>query len=92
MDPIAPPELFGFHKNAEISKDLKETNDMTYKLLLIGGVSSNKSKSGEGESDETKLQNLCDDILKKMPKQFNVEIVQVKYPVSYNNSMNTVLG
>lgn len=90
MPTIAPPQLFGFHTNAEISRDLKETNDMTYDLLLIGGVDSSKSKEGEG--DEAKLKIICDDILAKLPKLFNQEIVLVKYPISYSNSMNTVLG
>jgi len=90
MPVVTPPELFGFHSNAEISRDLNDTNDIIYNLLLIGGGSQAKVK--ESESDEVKLKKICDDILGKLPKEFNTEIVQIKFPVSYNNSMNTVLG
>lgn len=90
---VAPPSLYGFHPNAEISKDLKETNDLTYNLLKIGGGSggSAAAQSSEGEN-EAKLKKICDEIMAKLPRKFETTVVNAKFPVSYNNSMNTVLN
>ena len=63
---------------------------MCYNLLLIGGGSQAGAK--DGESDESRLKKICEDVLGKLPKEFNPEIVRAKFPVSYANSMNTVLG
>ena len=87
--PVAlPAKLYGFHSNADISKDLKETNDICNNLLLIGGGNATQAN----EADELKLRKICDDILFKLPKTFDLELVNAKFPVNYNNSMNTVLG
>lgn len=88
---VAPPSLYGFHPNAEISKELKETNDLTFNLLKIGGGSSTSSQASEGEN-EAKLKKICDEISSKIPRRFETSVVSAKYPVSYNNSMNTVLN
>lgn len=37
------------------------------------------------------VQGLCMDVLGRLPDQFNIRAVSVKYPIVYTNSMNTVL-
>lgn len=48
--------------------------------------------AGGGTGDvETATVYLANDILKKIPDLFDIEMVSEKYPVMYSNSMNTVL-
>ena len=47
-----PPALFGFHPNANITKQLKETDDICYDLLKMGeieGVKRNQSQKEDGK-------------------------------------------
>jgi hypothetical protein len=38
-----PPSLFGFHPNANITKDLKETDELCYDLLKMGDIEGVKN-------------------------------------------------
>ena len=44
-----------------------------------------------GQSSGDAMQDLSGDILSKLPPNFDMEFVINKYPVVYNESMNTVL-
>ena len=46
---------------------------------------------GGGMSRDDQLTELCTDILKRIPASINFEQVTRKYPVLYEQSMNTVL-
>lgn len=50
-----------------------------------------RQSSGEGKSPAETIADLATDILAKCPPPYNIEIVMEKYPVQYNESMNTVL-
>lgn len=39
-----PPALFGFHPNANITKNLKETDDICYDLIKMGEIEGVKNK------------------------------------------------
>uniref|UniRef100_A0A8C5S9D1 Uncharacterized protein n=1 Tax=Laticauda laticaudata TaxID=8630 RepID=A0A8C5S9D1_LATLA len=82
------PEVFGLHDNVDISKDLQQTK-ITFESLLLtqGGNNQGGSKSG---GDST-LYEIADDILNKLPKDYDIEAALIKYPVRYEESMNTVL-
>lgn len=45
---------------------------------------------GSKHSDDI-IVDLANDILKRVPEVFDIEVVSNKYPVMYSNSMNTVL-
>ncbi len=34
---------------------------------------------------------MCEELLSKFPRKFDLEIAEAKYPLDYNNSMNSVL-
>lgn len=53
---------------------------------------SSESSSSKGASLEDTLNSLVDAILTDFPKQFDLEAVIAKYPVIYEQSMNTVLN
>ncbi|XP_067685210.1 dynein axonemal heavy chain 3-like [Haliotis asinina] len=86
--PLIPhPEVFGLHENADISKDQHETHQMFEGILLT----LPRQTSGGGKSAQEIIEDLASDILSKIPPDFNLEDVQNKYPVRYEESMNTVL-
>ena len=50
-----------------------------------------QSGSGGGQNSAQKIDELAKDILSKLPADFELELIIRKYPVVYNESMNTVL-
>ena len=44
-----------------------------------------------GKSPAENIQDLASDILAKLPKNYDMEMVMKRYPVMYEESMNTVL-
>uniref|UniRef100_A0A8C6RT96 Dynein axonemal heavy chain 3 n=1 Tax=Nannospalax galili TaxID=1026970 RepID=A0A8C6RT96_NANGA len=83
----AHPEVFGLHENADITKDNQETNQLFQGVLLT----LPRQSGGSGKSPQEVVEELAQDILSKLPKDFNLEDVVKLYPVVYNESMNTVL-
>ncbi|KAH0630137.1 hypothetical protein JD844_012805 [Phrynosoma platyrhinos] len=82
------PEVFGLHDNVDISKDLQQTKILFESLILTQGGSTQAGSSGG--SDNT-LYEIADDILSKLPADYDIEAALLKYPVKYEESMNTVL-
>uniref|UniRef100_A0A8B9Q703 Dynein axonemal heavy chain 12 n=1 Tax=Apteryx owenii TaxID=8824 RepID=A0A8B9Q703_APTOW len=82
------PEIFGLHENVDISKDLQQTKILFESLLLTQGGGTQGGSSGGGDST---LYEIADDILSKLPNDFDIEGSLIKYPVRYEESMNTVL-
>ncbi|XP_044307141.1 dynein axonemal heavy chain 12 [Varanus komodoensis] len=82
------PEVFGLHDNVDISKDLQQTKILFESLLLTQGGSTQGGSSGGGDSA---LYEIADDILSKLPGDYDIEAALLKYPVKYEESMNTVL-
>ncbi|XP_069795725.1 dynein axonemal heavy chain 12 isoform X2 [Narcine bancroftii] len=82
------PEVFGMHENVDISKDLQQTKILFDSLLLTQGGSGQGGPSG---SSDHMLENIASDILAKIPKDYDIDQALIKYPVKYEESMNTVL-
>uniref|UniRef100_A0A8C3L4M3 Dynein axonemal heavy chain 12 n=1 Tax=Chrysolophus pictus TaxID=9089 RepID=A0A8C3L4M3_CHRPC len=82
------PEVFGLHENVDISKDLQQIKVLFESLLLTQGGDVQGTSSGGGDST---LYEIADDILSKLPNDFDIEGCLAKYPVRYEESMNTVL-
>ncbi|XP_064605237.1 dynein axonemal heavy chain 3-like isoform X2 [Liolophura sinensis] len=93
--PLIPhPEVYGLHENADITKDQQETTQLFEGILLTLPRQSSLGKPkmpGFGKSSQEIIEELASDILSKIPPDFNLEEVQSKYPVRYEESMNTVL-
>jgi len=84
----APPEAFGLHANADISKDLKEAGELLDGLLQ---TSTGVGAGGAGGTREEAIAATAADVLARLPEDFDLELVSLKYPIVYDNSMNTVL-
>jgi dynein heavy chain len=85
------PEVFGLHANADITKDQQDTNYFCDTVLCT------ESGAGSGGGDsaasaEDALDRLAEDILSRTPGEFDRERVMKKYPIRFEESMNTVLA
>ncbi len=66
---------------------MNETNQMFDCLLICSATGGSKA----GGSKEDTLNALCGGIIGDFPLAFNIEEVLFKFPVKYEESMNTVL-
>uniref|UniRef100_A0A7M5WS23 Dynein heavy chain 3, axonemal n=2 Tax=Clytia hemisphaerica TaxID=252671 RepID=A0A7M5WS23_9CNID len=87
MPLIPDPEVFGLNENADITKEQQETQMLFDSILLT----LPRQASGAGKSPAETIGDLAADILAKFPKPYDIEMVMEKYPVMYDESMNTVL-
>lgn len=83
------PEIFGIHDNGDIAKQLAETKQLFDSVIKTQG--SGNGSSGGAKSNDEILIEVSTDILARVPAPFNLEDAAAKYPVNYNESMNTVL-
>jgi dynein heavy chain len=84
---VTPPGVFGFHENANLTKEMSETYTMMNELLLTVGASG----SGGGSGPEEVVGEIAKDVLSRIQKPWRIDKVQEKYPTMYEESMNTVL-
>uniref|UniRef100_A0A8C4WR96 Dynein, axonemal, heavy chain 12 n=1 Tax=Eptatretus burgeri TaxID=7764 RepID=A0A8C4WR96_EPTBU len=84
---VQHPEVFGLHKNVDISKDLQQTRVLFDSIIQAQGG----SRQGTSGNTDSTLNDICADILVKLPEDFDTEAALRRYPVSYEESMNTVL-
>ncbi|XP_072306337.1 dynein axonemal heavy chain 12 [Eucyclogobius newberryi] len=82
------PEIFGMHENVDISKDLQQTKLLFYSLLLTQGGGG---KRGSSSGSDNALYDIASNILTQLPDNFDIEAALLKFPVQYEESMNTVL-
>lgn len=83
------PEIFGIHENGDIARQLAETRQMFDSVITAQGQSSGGG-TGQKTSDELLIE-VTSDILARVPSVFKIDEAAQKYPVNYNESMNTVL-
>ncbi|KAK5599306.1 Dynein heavy chain 3, axonemal [Crenichthys baileyi] len=83
----ADPCVFGLHSNADITKDNQETNQLLEGILLT----LPRQSGGGAKSPQEVVEELSEDILSKLRADFDIQVVMDKYPVMYEESMNTVL-
>ena len=89
-----PPELYGLHSNALISKAMQETDNITSKLIAIIGTAKPQTENAAQQTpesgDELTIAPIAE-LKSKVPTRFIEKMVSTKYPVVYEESMNTVL-
>eukprot|EP00946_MAST-07B_sp_MAST-7B-sp1_P003364 g3364.t1 len=104
-----PPEVFGMHENANMTKDQNATTQLFNSILLTqkggggGGAaegdddaSDGEEGTGAAEKEEEKTQDdisfdIAESTYAKIPSTFDMELAELKYPVQWDQSMNTVL-
>ncbi|KAI9354083.1 dynein heavy chain and region D6 of dynein motor-domain-containing protein [Zopfochytrium polystomum] len=85
----AHPEVFGMHENADIAKDLNETNQLIASVVLTQARVSSSGAGGKSADEMTR--EIAQGILGTLPEDFDLAFVQKQFPVLYEESMNTVL-
>uniref|UniRef100_A0A8C4HI64 Dynein, axonemal, heavy chain 1 n=1 Tax=Dicentrarchus labrax TaxID=13489 RepID=A0A8C4HI64_DICLA len=78
------PEIFGLHDNANISFAQNET------FALLGAVLRLQPRAA-AVGGKTLEEDIVSGIAEKIPQPFSLQEVMEKYPVLYEESMNTVL-
>jgi len=81
-------EIFGLHENAEITSAISITNEMLQICLSLQGA---QVSSDSGKSRDDIIGESAQDILEKLPKNYDLEYANKKHPIKYMDSMNTVL-
>ncbi|XP_058931925.1 dynein axonemal heavy chain 1 [Kogia breviceps] len=81
------PELFGLHDNANITCAQNETYTLLGTIIQL----QPKSSSAGGQRREEIVEDVAQNILLKVPEPISLQRVMTKYPVLYEESMNTVL-
>uniref|UniRef100_A0A8C6VBS7 Dynein axonemal heavy chain 1 n=1 Tax=Naja naja TaxID=35670 RepID=A0A8C6VBS7_NAJNA len=81
------PEIFGLHDNANITFAQNETFALLAAIIQL----QPKTSAVGGQSREEIVEETSNDILQKVPKPIDLHEVLLKYPVLYEESMNTVL-
>ncbi|XP_019911214.2 dynein heavy chain 1, axonemal [Esox lucius] len=81
------PEIFGLHDNANISFAQNEV------FALLGAVVELQPRAAAsgGKAREEIVEEIVVGIVEKIPQPIDVQEVVTKYPVLYEESMNTVL-
>jgi hypothetical protein len=100
-----PPAIFGFHANANITKELFESHQLCGNLLELGEIEGTKKKMDVAaptivqnaekpilqESKESSSAKYIKQILAELPAPFDTVAIYEQYPFDRNNSFNTVL-
>ncbi|RHY82455.1 hypothetical protein DYB31_012048 [Aphanomyces astaci] len=86
--PLNPdPEVFGMHENANITRAIAET----FKNFDIVLSLQPRMSAGGGQSREMIIEMQAKEIEDKLPPMYDIDFISVRYPVMYEESMNTVL-
>ena len=87
---VAAPEVFGMHDNATLTRDQNDTNNLLRSMLETEGGGGGGGGGGGASRDDV-ISASAFEIASKLPKNFDMEAAQLKYPVLWEESMNTVL-
>ncbi|KAJ1478477.1 dynein heavy chain and region D6 of dynein motor-domain-containing protein [Baffinella frigidus] len=83
------PEVFGLHENADITKDQQETNYFCDTVLDTEAQDHSRRPTTSAIPSSTLKPR---DILSRVPFEFDREKMFKKYPIRFDESMNTVLA
>lgn len=87
-----PPEIFGLHENASITLAQNEANTLLTNLLALQPKSAAGGKATKAvASREEMVEEQARAMLAAVRDPFPLDDVMSKYPVMYEQSMNTVL-
>ncbi|ORX42989.1 hypothetical protein BCR36DRAFT_361700 [Piromyces finnis] len=83
------PDIFGIHDNGDIARQLSETKQLFDSIILTQEKTGNDG--GSAKSNDEIVTDISLGILESLPSKYPVDEAIKKFPVNYNESMNTVL-
>eukprot|EP00960_Hanusia_phi_P026860 746504-Hanusia_phi.AAC.16 len=83
----ANPEAFGLHENADITCAQNEVKELFETVLSL----QPRVSGGGGMNREEVIDHTAESILKRLPEPWLLIDIQKKYPVQYEQSLNTVI-
>jgi dynein heavy chain len=87
--PLVPsPEAFGMDSNCAITCAQSDSMELLQGLLA---ASAKGAKAGKGKSREDIMDETAEVMQKKTPKRFEIDVIELRYPTMYEESLNTVL-
>merc|ERR1712072_234083 len=86
---VAAPEVFGLHENATLTKDQNDTNALLTSTMDAEGGGGDGGSGGATKEDI--ILELAADIHSKLPPNYDMEYAALRFPVKWDESMNTVL-
>jgi len=75
------------HDNAEITSAINVTRSLLSTALTMQPTVT----GGDGKTQDQVMQEACQSILEKLPKDYDLEYAVKRHPITYEESMNTVL-
>ncbi|CAH0560320.1 unnamed protein product [Brassicogethes aeneus] len=81
------PELFGLHANADITFAQTQTYKCLATLLLLQPQQTGAAAMSQDEV----ITDVSKSILENLPKEFDLDAISKRYPVLYEESLNTVI-
>jgi len=89
LPPFQTPDIFGLHANADITKDERETKQFLDAVLITMPRSSG---GGDGAmSPGATVSAVAQELSGKLRGNFDTEACLKRWPIMYEESMNTVL-
>ncbi|RZF35242.1 hypothetical protein LSTR_LSTR009366 [Laodelphax striatellus] len=85
---VQPAEVVGLNSNASISRDFHSTKQLFEAMQL---VQPKTRGGGSSKKEDEMVITITTDIQQKLPATFDVDLAVSRYPVSYSQSMHTVL-
>ncbi len=93
------PEVFWLHSNANLTASINEAVSMLRNALQLmssfkggGGGDDEEDASAKAETPEMRYSNIAASVVDQLPPAFDLPAANRKYPVDYNQCLNTVLS
>eukprot|EP00698_Gefionella_okellyi_P019150 TRINITY_DN5834_c0_g2_i1.p1 TRINITY_DN5834_c0_g2~~TRINITY_DN5834_c0_g2_i1.p1 ORF type:complete len:4046 (-),score=1123.04 TRINITY_DN5834_c0_g2_i1:354-12491(-) len=83
---VASPEVFGLHANAEITRDIDDTE-----ALLANLLAAQSSERLGADERAAVVNDMASSLLATLPATFDMESARVKFPMDYHQSLNVAL-
>lgn len=90
---VAHPEVFGLHENANLAKNTRETNALLAGVLITQTelLAAMRTDDLSKEDSKDHVEDICEDILSRLPEIIDEKFMIEKYPTNYSNALNVFL-